>query len=122
MSSVNDAEFIEGIKKVIKNEIIRRNLVADVGAGAGAGFNKLAIKHYKVYLLILTALANPKSEKGIFAILLAKYDEVLQECMEMREGLVKENIIEEAYYLSFCKNIKIMRDKAVDMINRWNKQ
>ena len=93
------------------------NLI-DVDDG-GVEYDKLVIKHANVELLMLNALVNPKSTKDIFTILLAKYDELLSDGMEIREGLVKKNIIEEADYIRFCKNIVVRRDNWRGEVQSW---
>jgi len=106
---------IEEMMELAKKEITRLNSYGDgVGMVLGA---KIAVKEWKVYLLILNAIVNPKSKKGIFAILLAKYDEVLRDSMELREKLVKINILEEADYLCYCESIVSVRNKTIIMVN-----
>jgi len=78
-----------------------------------------SVKIYKVELLILNALVNPKSKKGIFTILLAKYDELLRDGMEIREKLVKENKLEEAAYMRFCKNSCSSRGRILKLVKSW---
>jgi len=113
------AEMIEGLMVVAKKEITRINLIIDVAdvADVTVDISKIAIKPYQVELLILNAIVNPKSTKGLFTILLAKFDEVLRDSMELREGLVKENISDEVAYLRFCESIVSVRNNTIIMVN-----
>ena len=81
--------------------------------------NMYSVKIYKVELLILNALVNPKSKEGIFTILLTKYDELLRDGMEIREKLVKENKLEEAAYMRFCKNSCSSRGRILKLVKSW---
>jgi hypothetical protein len=110
MSQVRE---IEEMMEVAKKEITRLNSYGDGGSGGA----EIAVKEWKVYLLILNAIVNPKSKKGIFAILLAKFDEALRDSMEMREKLVTENILEEAYYLCYCESMVSVRKNTIIMVN-----
>ena len=111
---MSQEEKIEKLMEVAKKEITRLNSYVNSGSSSA----KIAVKEWKVYLLILNALVNQKSKKGIFAILLAKYDEVVSDGMEIREKFVKENKLDEVAYLTYCKNIVVMRDNAIRMVNR----
>ena len=57
----------------------------------------------KVEKLIFASILNPNSKKEIFKLLLAKYDELICNSLEMMESLVRDDEMNEGEYLFNCK-------------------
>ena len=62
------------------------------------------MKLVKTEKLIYQALLNNKTNKAIFPLLLAKYDEYMIESYEMGEILTQKGISPEQEHIEFCKN------------------
>ena len=57
----------------------------------------------KVEKLIFTSLLNPNTKEEIFKLLLAKFDELICNSLEMMESLVRDDEMNEGEYLVNCK-------------------
>jgi len=72
--------------------------------------NRLSL--VKTEKLIYTALLNrnPNSNKKIYKILLAKYDELMGLSYEIGSDLVVEGVAPEGYYIEWCKDSLPLRE------------
>jgi hypothetical protein len=64
----------------------------------------------KTEKLIYTSLLNPNSNKKIYKILLAKFDELMGLSYEIGSDLVVEGVITEGYYIEWCKDSLPLRE------------
>tara|TARA_R110000822_G_scaffold139899_1_gene277538 strand:+ start:1586 stop:2023 length:438 start_codon:yes stop_codon:yes gene_type:complete len=74
--------------------------------------NRLTI--FKTEKLVYTALLNPNSNKKIYKILLAKYDELTGLSYEILSESVVEGFTPEGEYLEYCKGSLVLRENMRD--------
>ena len=67
------------------------------------------IKLYKTEKLIYNATLNSNSNKEIFKILLAKYDELLSNSYNISGNMVREGNT-EGEYIDYCKRSLVQRE------------
>jgi hypothetical protein len=65
----------------------------------------------KVEKLIFTSILNPNSKKEIFKLLLAKFDELICNSLEMFAGCCERDEMNEGEYLFTCKEWGKEREK-----------
>ena len=65
----------------------------------------------KVEKLIFTSLLNPNTKEEIFKLLLAKFDELICNSLEVMESLVRDDEMNEGDYLNNCKEWGKEREK-----------
>mgnify|MGYP001095725970 FL=1 len=68
------------------------------------------IKLYKTEKLIYNSTLNSNSNKEIFKMLLAKYDELLSNSYDITENLVRTGIMGEGEYIDYCKRSLVQRE------------
>jgi hypothetical protein len=66
-------------------------------------FNSICISGLKTEKLIYTSFLNPNTKKEIFKLLLAKFDEVMNNTYNIGEELVREGKWGEGVYIDYCK-------------------
>ena len=66
-------------------------------------FNSICISGIKTEKLIYTSILNPNTKKEIFKLLLAKFDEVMNNTYNIGEELVREGKWGEGVYIDYCK-------------------
>ena len=64
----------------------------------------------KTEKLLYTALGNPKTKKGLFKVILAKYDDLLGLSYDLAGNMVLNGIELEGTYLEYCKESLEQRD------------
>ena len=72
---------------------------------------------YKIEKLIFTSILNPNSKKEIFKLLLAKFDELLCNSLEIMDSRVRDDDMDEGVYLDNCNLMKKDRDRVVLFCN-----
>ena len=66
-------------------------------------FNSICISGIKTEKLIYTSILNPNTNKEIYKMLLAKFDELMRETYDLGGELVREDIWGEGNYVGYCK-------------------
>ena len=66
-------------------------------------FHSICISGIKTEKLIYTSILNPNTNKEIYKMLLAKYDELMRETYDLGGELVREDIWGEGNYVGYCK-------------------
>ena len=66
-------------------------------------FHSICISGIKTEKLIYTSILNPNTKKEIFKLLLAKFDEVMNNTYNIGEELVREGKWGEGVYIDYCK-------------------
>lgn len=65
----------------------------------------------KVEKLIFTSCLNPNTKEEIFKLLLAKFDELICNSLEVMESMVRDDEMNEGDYLNNCKEWGKEREK-----------
>ena len=73
------------------------------------------IQLFKTEKLIYTSLLNPNTNKEIFKMLLAKYDELLSISYDLSGNRVRENDAGEGEYIDYCKRSLVQREYIREM-------
>jgi len=105
MTSLSSQDAIYIIKCVDICDKRISNITSLMGEGRDY-YGKLGVgilAFIKVEKLIFNSILNPNTKKEIFKLLLAKYDELICNSLEMMESLVRDDEMNEGAYLFNCK-------------------
>jgi hypothetical protein len=65
--------------------------------------SSICISVIKTEKLIYTSILNPNTKKEIFKLLLAKFDELVNNTYDISGDMVREGKEEEGVYIDYCK-------------------
>ena len=65
--------------------------------------SSICISVIKTEKLIYTSILNPNTKKEIFKLLLAKFDELVNNTYDISGDMVREEKWEEGVYIDYCK-------------------
>jgi hypothetical protein len=71
--------------------------------GLPVGLGTICLSGVKTEKLIYTSILNPNTNKEIFKLLLAKFDELVNNTYDISGDMVREGKWEEGRYIDYCK-------------------